>query len=54
MPGGRSTLLGFELTTRIEGHPTEKRTLAGEEERDAALQEVFGLDLAGPPLPAGC
>lgn len=50
MPGGRLYMQGFMLKTRRAGQPTEQRELQGEEERDAVLREVFGLDLTQPAV----
>jgi arylamine N-acetyltransferase len=43
---GRVTLLDWVLKVRKNGQVVEKRELSSEEERDAVLVEVFGINLA--------
>lgn len=52
VPDGRVQLFDMVLTTRREGQPAEERQLQSEEERDAVLQDVFGLDLSLPAIPS--
>lgn len=42
---GRMTLADFTLKIRRQGEPTERRELGSEEERDAVLAEVFGINM---------
>jgi arylamine N-acetyltransferase len=51
VPGGRISLQDFVLKKRLAGQPTEQRELQSEEERDAVLQELFGMDVSLPALP---
>jgi arylamine N-acetyltransferase len=51
LPHGRVMLYDFVLKTRLEGQPAHERKLLSDEERDAVLQDVFGLDLSLPALP---
>lgn len=51
VPSGRISLQDFVLKKRLAGQPTEQRQLQSEEERDAVLKEVFGMDLSLPALP---
>ncbi|KAF6255321.1 hypothetical protein COO60DRAFT_1462259 [Scenedesmus sp. NREL 46B-D3] len=46
LPDGRVTLMDWELKVRKDGTVVEQRVLTSEEERDAVLEDVFGLNLA--------
>jgi arylamine N-acetyltransferase len=50
LPGGRLSLYDFVHKRRMDGQPTQERQLQSEEERDAVLQQDFGLDLSLPAL----
>jgi arylamine N-acetyltransferase len=51
VPDGRVQLYDMVLTTRRAGQPAEEQHLQSEQERDAVLQDVFGLDLSLPAVP---